>query len=184
MPEFMFRNLSVKLYPAGQACGPGTSQQVAFRSPIECCDCSTPAVLSYGPAFCDPTSQIQRCGSGSMFFCDYPSNSPTNRQPNCDLPSYYFACEAPTIPKSYVDPLTNVVIPAGADIRAELASLKADLQRKMAAVDARQQEVENAAKPTSVEQIDDLKSQLLAAMAELDEQRARMEGGGQAPASG
>ena len=90
----------------------------------------------------------------------------------------------PTVPKSYVDPLTNVVIPAGADIRAELASLKADLQRRMAAVDARQQEAENAAKPTSVEQIDDLKSQLLAAVAELDEQRAQMEGGGQMPGSG
>jgi hypothetical protein len=34
-----------------------------------------------------------------------------------------------------------------------------------------------------VEQIDDLKSQLLAAVAELDEQRAQMEGG-QPPASG
>ena len=74
-----------------------------------------------------------------------------------------------------------MVLPANADVREELATLKADLQRKMAAVEARQQEVENAAKPTSVEQIDDLKSQLLAAVAELDDQRRRLEGGGQAP---
>lgn len=181
MPEFMFRNLSVKLYPAGQACGAGASQQVAFNALIECCDCSSPA--TYMPAFCGPDSRIQLCGGGgSQWFCDYPSNANSGRVPNCGYPSYF--CPPASNWKSYVDPLTNVIIPPGTDVREELASLKADLQRKMAAVDARQQEVENAARPTSVEQIDDLKSQLLAAMAELDEQRARMEGGGQAPASG
>ena len=78
----------------------------------------------------------------------------------------------------------QVVLPARGDVRDELATLKNDLQRKIAAVDARMQEVENAAKPTSVEQIDDLKSQLLAAVAELDEQRAQLEGGGEAPPAG
>ena len=63
------------------------------------------------------------------------------------------------------------------------SDLKVSLQRKVDAVDARIAEVANAAKPRSVEQIDDLKSQLLAAVAELDEQRAQMEGG-QPPASG
>ena len=179
MPEFMFRNLSVKLYSAGgdagQACGAGTSQQAVFRNFGGCWNgCSAPA--TYVRVFCDPDSHIQLCGDATTFLCDWPS------RPACDPPSLP-ACDAPTVQRSYVDPLTQVVIPAGSDIREELATLKATLQRSMAAVEARQQELENTAKPRSVEQIDDLKSQLLAAVAELDEQRARMEGG-QAPASG
>jgi hypothetical protein len=102
-------------------------------------------------------------------FCDGSTN------PRCGSGSQWGA---------YVDPETGVVILPGADIREELALLKANLQKHMAAVDAKLDEVEKAAKPTSVEQIDALKSQLLAAVAELDQQRTQMEGGGQAQAQG
>jgi hypothetical protein len=70
----------------------------------------------------------------------------------------------------------------GTDGREQLAQLRLHLQRSLAAVDARQQEIENAAKPKSVAEIDSLKSQLLAAVAELDQQRAQMTGE-QPPAS-
>jgi hypothetical protein len=176
MPEFMFRNLSVKLYPAGEASPAGASQHAAFNLVLGCCDCSTPG--SYIPVFCGPDSRIQQCGQASTWFCDGASN-PGSNMINCINPTYI--CPGLSNNKSFVDPQTIVVIPPGLDVRAELAGLKADLERKMAAVDARQREVENAAKPASVAQIDDLKSQLLAAVAELDDQRARMEGGGQAP---
>jgi hypothetical protein len=97
-----------------------------------------------------------------------------NTQGECDLASRA---------GGFIDDRTNVIIPPGTDIGTELSRLKVSLQRKVDAVDARIAEVANAAKPRSVEQIDDLKSQLLAAVAELDEQRAQMEGG-QPPASG
>ena len=178
MPEFMFRNLSVKLYPAagetGQACGDGTSQPAVFHNnpylaATRCYDGCSIQAGSLRTVFCGPDSNIQYCAQASGILCDAPS------LPACDP-----VCD-PATTRAYVDPQTKVVLPANADVREELATLKADLQRKMAAVEARQQEVENAAKPTSVEQIDDLKSQLLAAVAELDDQRGRLEGGGQAP---
>ena len=84
MPEFMFRNLSVKLYPAGgdagQACGAGTSQQAVFRNFGGCWNgCSAPA--TYVRVFCDPDSHIQLCGDATTFLCDWPS------RPACDPPS-------------------------------------------------------------------------------------------------
>ena len=179
MPEFMFRNLSVKLYPAagatGQVCGSGASQPAVFRinpfaAATRCYDGCSVQAGSLVTVYCDPSSKIQYCVQGTGIFCDAPSLPPCDNYPGCDPPTL-----------GYVDPAGQVVLPARGDVRSELATLKADLQRKMAAVEARQQEVENAAKPTSVEQIDDLKSQLLAAVAELDDQRTRLEGGGQAP---
>lgn len=182
MPEFMFRNLSVKLFltagETGQACRGGTSQPAAFHfKPVvaatRCYDGCSFQAGTLITVFCDPSSQIQYCAGGTQNFCNAPSLPPCDNYPGCDPPTLGF-----------VDNAMQVVLPARGDVRDELATLKNDLQRKIAAVDARMQEVENAAKPTSVEQIDDLKSQLLAAVAELDEQRAQLEGGGEAPPAG
>ena len=179
MPEFMFRNLSVKVYPAERdaewACIDNTTQLVQvdcspFQTQCGCtrlitgphrvCQHTCWAGVPTQPIWCDPKSH--------QLWCDSTTGNP---------------CGPDSHMESFVDALTNVIIPPGTDIRQELAQLKGTLQRKMAAVDARQRDFENAAKPRSVEQIDELKSQLLAAVAELDEQRARMEGGGRDPAS-
>lgn len=181
MPEYMFRNLSVKVYPADRdiqwACVDRTTQLVQI-------DCSPFQTACGCTQYC--TGTYQQCHNHTCF----DPGSPTVAIP-CDQRSHLLWCDPtsahPCGPDSrmgsFVDDLTNVIIPPGTDIRQELAQLKGTLQRKMAAVDARQRDFENAAKPRSVEQIDELKSQLLAAVAELDEQRAQMEGGGQAPAS-
>ena len=165
MPEFMFRNLSVKLYPAGG------DPQLRLRDRTNFTDCTPWFTFNQCMLACSDNPSIpQVCGSPDTTdgYCV------DNTQGECDLASRA---------GGFVDDRTNVIIPPGTDIRAELSRLKVVLQRKVDAVDTRIQEVENAAKPRSVEQIDDLKSQLLAAVAELDEQRAQMEGD-QPPASG
>jgi hypothetical protein len=172
MPEFMFRNLSVKLYPPEgdndpRSCTDRTSQPV----PIECAwhtkifpacqNTCFDGTYTY-PMACDPTSTSPVwCGVGTNLQCGFASTQ-----------------------QGFVDPELGLISPADFDARGQLVQLKSNLQNRMAAVDAQLNEVEKAAKPTSVEQIDDLKSQLLAAVTELDEQRARLEGGGQAPARG
>ncbi len=159
MPEFMFRNLSVKLYPAEgdvrQACQDRTTQLVVINcSPWQtACGCTQTCTGTYTPCqgLCtmDPSIPI---------FCD-----PTTRS------------------GSYIGPHTEIVLPANADVRQELALLKRNLQRGLEAVEARQLAEKNAAKPASLEEIDSLKEQLLAAVAELDAQRAQMESGGATP---
>jgi hypothetical protein len=73
--------------------------------------------------------------------------------------------------------LTNIVTVPPVDEVAQLATLKEGLQTRIARIEARERYLAEAAKPASVQQIDDLKAQLLAAVAELDEQRAQVEGG-------
>jgi hypothetical protein len=182
MPEFMFRNLSVKLYPPEGAgvrriCADRTTQLVPVNcSPFQtACGCTNLCTGTFRgcnhTCWTSPPSVPIYCGD------------PSTRNSYCD-PTSAHQCGSDSLWESYIDPNTAVVIPPGADIREELALLKANLQKGMAAVDARLEEVEKAAKPTSVEQIVALKSQLLAAVSELDQQRAQMEGGGQAADQG
>ena len=159
MSEFMFRNLSVRLYPAG---GDVRFCQDRFTQPVDPTIFNCPQACTMNPSIVqvcpDPSTRESYCVAVTNRFCDATSQV------------------------AQIDFLTNIILPANADIRAELGALRADLERKMAAVDARQREYEDAAKPKSVEQIDALKAQMLAAVAELDEQRAQLEGDGQAPA--
>lgn len=172
MPEFMFRNLSVKFYPVDGDNDPGScTDQTSQWVQIECTWHSMIFPACHNTCFdgtytlpiaCDPTSASPVwCGVGSNVQCGFASQD-----------------------QRFVNPELGLVLPADFDPREQLVQLKSSLQRHMAAVDARLNEVEKAAKPTSVEQIDDLKSRLLAAVAELDEQRAHLEGRGQAPAGG
>lgn len=63
------------------------------------------------------------------------------------------------------------------DLRDELGQLKQQLREAMKQVELREVEIEGASKPASVEEIDQLKEQLLGAVAELDEQRKQMDKG-------
>jgi hypothetical protein len=154
MPEFMFRNLSVKVYP------------FEGGNRLACQDWTT-QVINCGPCTQFPATYVQVCPN----LCT-------------QTPSIPIYCDPQSAGPFNVDTHTVTVSPTSGNELEELAVLKDHLQKSMAAVDARQVELQNAARPTSVEQIDDLKSQLLAAVAELDEQRAQLEGGGQAPAAG
>ncbi|MEO6123294.1 MAG: hypothetical protein ABIR32_06255 [Ilumatobacteraceae bacterium] len=60
------------------------------------------------------------------------------------------------------------------DLRGELGQLKEQLREVLKQVEVREAEIEGATKPASVEEIDQLKEQLLGAVAELDEQRKQM----------
>jgi hypothetical protein len=166
MPEFMFRNLSVKLNPAGG------NPQLRSRDRTNFYPDCTPWFTYFECVLaCSGSPSIGQACAGPDTTDAYCVD---NTQAPCDLASRA---------GGFIDDVTNVIIPPGTDIGTELSRLKVSLQSKMDAVDARIAEVGNAARPRSVEQIDDLKSQLLAAVAELDEQRAQMEGG-QPPASG
>ena len=123
--------------------------------------------------------------TGTYTPCDHTCyNSPPTNPIYCD-PTSAHQCDSTSQWRSHVNGITQVIIELGTDILQEIAAVRVDLQRKMAAVDAFERDVQNAAKPKSVQEIDELKSQLLATIAELDDQRARMQGGqaegGQAP---
>jgi hypothetical protein len=150
MPEFMFRNLSVKLFPAEDdrtACADATT--VVDCSPFQTqCGCTN---LCTGTFSC---RQLCSATPSQMIACDPTSRSPTIQGPHTEL---VFRADA-------------------ASSREELAALKRDLRAQLADVEAMEQSLEDAGKPSTVDEIDGLKEQLLAAVAELDEHRARLTG--------
>jgi hypothetical protein len=87
------------------------------------------------------------------------------------------ACAPGTIP---CDPFTNIV-PLKADevdgIRGRLVARKEQVRQYLGEIEAGERYLAAGGKPGTVEEIDQLRQQLLAAVAELDEQRAQLEGG-------
>jgi hypothetical protein len=156
MGEFMFRNLSVKLFPVE-----GEARQ-------GCQDRSTLVEL------CTPCTQL--CTGTVPPACEHQG---CTREPSIPIvvPPH---CDGPGTSPGYVDTATHIILPAG-DVATELAALKLSLRRSLAVVEAREQDLQAAAKPTSIEGIDYLRAQLLEAVTELDEQRARIQGEGPAP---
>lgn len=63
----------------------------------------------------------------------------------------------------------------GGDVRAELTALKDQLRQALAHVEAQEQQLAETAKPQTIEEVDQLKSQLLEAVAELDQHRAELQ---------
>lgn len=77
------------------------------------------------------------------------------------------------------DKFTNdVVVPADKSrLREELAAHKARLQAVIEDIERREKALEDDAKPKSIEELDALRASLTDAIAELDEQRGRMQPG-------
>jgi hypothetical protein len=156
MSEFVFKNLSVKLFPAeGEA------------RPLEgdCIDCSRECTNAFT---CGPCTDIPTCAA-------HPATAecedPVPGHP-CDR-----GCAPGTIP---CDDFTNIV-PIKADvgdILARVAARKEQVRQYLGEIEAGEWQLRARVQPRSVEEIDLLRSQLLAAVAELDEQRAELEGGG------
>lgn len=143
MNEFVFKNLSVKLFP-----GDG--------SPDEQCGVCTQACTEF-------------CSDG--FTCE-----------SGGCPTFLGSNELSLLPKcpgggteTLMDPGVIDVLPAE-QYRAELAALKDNLRRTAASVEVRERAV--AALPDDIDEVDRLRAQLVAALAQLDEQRARLEGSG------
>jgi hypothetical protein len=127
-----------------------------------------------------PEVGCEQAASSPLILCYYDTRQPTGAlcnlnasrpvRPGCLLD---LSCGAwCTMPDTFPVP-TNLW-----PIKVELAALKEQLRQTMAEVEATEQQVDAAGKPKSIEEIDQLKSQLLAAVAELDEQRSQMEGKG------
>jgi hypothetical protein len=150
MSEFVFRNLS----EGGEECGLGRQPQ----SLMACDPCTLGDPCTYS---CTQTPTCDRCSgvpfSGAMCL-------PGTGDPFCGNVTAVHA--NPRLWWRTGDP------------RAELGVLKARLRQEFAAVEADEQRLAASAKPRSVEEVDALKVQLLAAVEELDQQRAEMEGGG------
>lgn len=160
MSEFVFRNLSVKLFPAeGQ---PRPFEGGCEDSRVMDCDaCSTECTNMFT---CGPCTDTPTCG-------DHPATA------ECVDALTDEACARGTIP---CDSFTNIV-PLKADvgdIRTRVAARKEQVRQYLGEIEAGERYLESGGKPGTVEEIEQLRSQLLAAVAELDEQRAELEGGG------
>lgn len=145
MSEFVFRNLSVRLNPEG--------------TPF-------PTIL------CQNGVTTVACGYVVTVLCTsavtYPRTDLTICQP---LPS-----RIPTDPWT-ITTITPVITRQSPlpDEAAQLQVLKDSLKERIARVEAREEQIHEAFRPSTVEKIDQLKAQLLEAVAELDEQRTRLE---------
>src|SRR4051794_15511165 len=106
MTEFMFRNLSVRLFPAAdEACADANTQP-------GCTPCTQ--LITGPPESCDHT-------------CFGMPSIPITMKAVCD--------SALTNP-GYVDTTTKIISPVSPDARTELSRLKDDLRRQLAAVEA------------------------------------------------
>jgi hypothetical protein len=147
--QFVFRNLSVKVFPAAAA--------------AEDRACSDESVTVVG---CTPCTEL--C-TGTYRVCDdlctHLESIPIVVGPYCNGPG--------TSP-GYVDTHTNIILGAG-DPGAELASLKQSLRVAMSAVEAAEQKAQSGEGLSAVEGIDRLRSELLGAVAELDEYLGQVE---------
>ena len=130
MSEYVFKNLSVKVFPSAEdRCDPLVDpNSVNMGPPVTVCPepCSVTGPLTM-PAFCGPESNIL-----------------------------------------YITPRTTPITPAG-DVQAELTALKGRLNKVLELVEERIRQPEVAA-PRS-EEVDRLRSHLLAAVEELGGQR-------------
>ena len=192
MSDFVFRNLSVKLFPAeGEAADDCAccsyicqgDSQVACRDPS--------VVVVCGAANCTNVTQ-GGCGNQCSNFasCANCSNVPSCvncsnfSNPACfncsNMPSFDCICSVLGAEPTKLLPADGGRI--GPDPRAGLAEMKRRLRQRLTEVEEQERQLEAAAKPKTVEEIDRVKSHLLAAVAELDEQRAGMEDGPAQPA--
>lgn len=171
MSEFVFRNLSVKVFPAGGG-RRQADRECADQSPSDMCGqcsqtptCSPCTLGDPCTLWCTETPTCDRCSgvafTGAMCL-------PGTGDPFCEGVSCGFT--GPRFGRAFLG--------QQGDVRAELGALKERLRREMADVEAAERQLENAGRPRSVEEIDELRSELLAAVAELDERRAELEGDG------
>ena len=146
MSEFVFRNLSVKVFPvrADQACSDRTVTLV------ECTPCTH---------LC--TGSFRVCDDG----CTHADSVPITKTEFCNGPG--------TSP-GFVDTTTNIILPAD-DVVTELATLKASLRVAMSAVEVAEQRAQSDEGLSPVEGIDRVRQELMSAVDQLDEYRQQLE---------
>ena len=142
MPDFKFRNLTIKVGDELQECALDT--KIAGLTPLLC-----RRFYTYCPNF--------------SRWCDWGTRFPTFTITNCRIGSL-------TIPTCGISEEPTWGPPVEVDV--DLDVLKQQLTAQLEAVEAEQAKVAAAAKPATVEEADALKAELQAAMDELDEHRA------------
>jgi hypothetical protein len=169
MGDFVFKNLSVKLLPAegevpGDECGACTKcTDATFCANCthctECTDCTIcSAVTDCGNCTnCTVCSGTTDCGECTH--CTAPTCGVCTCAANTDVP---IASEPFDVAR-------------GGDLRSELAAHKQRLRQAIALVEEEERKLEERGKPRSIEEIDMLKAHFLEAIAELEEQRAKLE---------
>jgi hypothetical protein len=182
MSEFMFKNLSVKLMPAE---GEAVKEQCA-SGPACGLNCSNVPSVAACTLNCSNVPSIPACTLNCSNVPSAPACTLNCSQAysvdlypwwtcNCTSPVTYVICGG--FSNDQLNPRNATVDPA-----TELAALKEQLRQVGSAIQAAEQRITPAGRPRTVEEIDQVKSRLLEAVAELDDQRAQMEGGG--PAEG
>jgi hypothetical protein len=150
MSEFVFRNLSVKVFPtevADRGCVDGVSRVVG----------------------CSPCTEL--C-TGTVTPCDDPPLCTAMEE---SIPiTIGPVCNGPGTSPGYVDTHTNLILPAG-DPGTELATLKQSLRIAMSAVEKAEQQLESGQGLSVVDGIDRLRGELMGAVAELDEYRDQID---------
>jgi hypothetical protein len=146
MTEFVFRNLSVKVFPV--------------RSNEFCSDKSLTVVE------CTPCTEL--C-TGTVL----PDCEPCTQPPESIAITVGPYCNGPGTSPGYVDTTTRLILPAD-DMVAQLATLKASLRLAMSAVEAAEAKVNSPEGLDIVAGVDRVRSELMDAVAELDEYREQL----------
>ena len=191
MSEFVFRNLSIKLFPAEGEAGedecPCCTYICMGDSQLACLDPSVPRRAMRARRACRNNCTLPPTGGGCGNECSFSPTEPECRT-GCtyrdtigecfDICTYIATfCEPCSTPGTYFIVPEDPGRRGAGDIRAELAVAKRRLRQRLAMVEQQEQQLEAAAKPRTIEEIERVRAQMVAAVSELDEQRARMEGG-------
>jgi hypothetical protein len=176
MGEFMFKNLSVKLLPVeGERpgdCGDCTDC-TRCTAPTACGNCTnctecTNCTICTGVTDCGRCTNCTNCsGTTDCGSCTHCTD------PTCGVCTCAGGTDVPIVSEPFD------VGRRGGDLRAELAAHKERLRRVIARVEEEERKLEERSRPQSIEQIDELKARFVEAIAELDEQRAQLEAGGE-----
>jgi len=159
MADFVFKNLSVKLLPAGDE--PSRRAEVCTEVP-ECGRCTEVTCGTCSVVTCGTCTEVT-CGTCTEVTCGVCTETPS-----------VAACDVCTCAVQTKIPIVSEVEFAAkqeGDVRAELAAHKAHLRMAIAQVEHAER------RPQSVAEVDELKSRLQETLAELEQRRAELETG-------
>jgi hypothetical protein len=162
MSEFLFRNLSVKLFPEAALADELVCVCCSYQYQCDGCTLCTGGETR-PPGMCTPCTDIPDTDCGPC------TGGCTDTAPPCGIDS----CETGT---HCIDSVTVAVLArrSAAVVRGELEYLRAEL-RQVLGRPLEEDRRATVAEARSVEEIDRLREVLLGAVAELDQRRAEIE---------
>ena len=159
MADFVFKNLSVKLLPAVDE---PSRRAEACTAVYECGNCTEVTCGDCTDVSCGTCTEVS-CGTCTEVTCGTCTN--VTNMTVCDSCTCNVQTQVPILSVVEADAKEK------GDMRAELAAHKASLRLAIAQVEHAER------RPQSVEEVDELKSHLQEALAELEQRRAELETG-------